>query len=141
MLQVSREKHLDHMVKVVPFIVTCYAIQCYVILQMKVNGLSVMSLSILGGVLAIMIGAFIVYDLKHKVTLYEDRLVIQFLGREKTVAFDEILSLTIKEPGESFNHLTVVTGKGKFTIFFIDDAQKIKNWIEERKSATLSHAA
>ena len=30
-LTLSREKHLDHMVRVVPFIVFCYAVQCFII--------------------------------------------------------------------------------------------------------------
>lgn len=133
MFKITREKHLDHMVKVVPFIVGCYAIQCYVILHVGPSELAKISLSILGGFLAMMIAGFVTYDLKHEVEVFEDHLKISFLQSTKTIYFSEISSMTINEPGQSFATLTLKTRKEAHRLCFIDDAEKIKSWIEERR--------
>lgn len=141
MFHIAREKHLDHMVKVVPFIVTCYAIQCFVIVRFGGSHFALVSLSILGGLLALMIGSFIYYDLKHKVTLFEEHLEITFLGSNKTISFAQIETIFIKDPGQSFSTLTIRTSNKKVSFHFIDDAEKVKAWIEERQSAQFHKAA
>lgn len=130
---ITREKHLDHMVKVVPFIVLCYAVQCFVIFKMSPTEFSTVSLSILGGVLALMIIGFISYDLKHKVELRDQELEITFLGKKTVISYDDIWTMTISEPGQSFSSLVLKTKNGKFTFYFIDQAEKIKSSIEERQ--------
>lgn len=141
MFHIAREKHLDHMVKVVPFIVTCYAIQCFVIVRFGGSHFALVSLSILGGLLACMIGAFIFYDLKHKVTLFEEHLEISFLGRSKTVLFSQIQTIVINDPGQAFSTLIIRTSNKKVIFHFIDDAEKVKAWIEARQSAHIQKAA
>lgn len=133
----SREKHLDHMVKVVPFIVFCYAIQSFAILKVSPGEFSSISLSILGGFLACMISAFITYDLKHQVSFHHDHFEMKFFMNHKTVHYDDIWSIEIKDPGQSFSTITFVTQDGKMSFFFVDDAEKIKKFIESRKGAEL----
>lgn len=141
-IKISREKHLDHMVKVVPFIVLCYAIQCFVIYKMSPTEFSTVSLCILGGTLALMIGGFISYDLKHEVELRDHDLMISFLGKKTTIMYEDIWSLNVSEPGQSFSSLLLRTKKGKYTLYFIDQADKIKATIEERqRKETTSKAA
>lgn len=130
---ISREKHLDHMVKVVPFIVFCYAIQCYFIYKMSPTEFSTVSLSILGGTLALMIAGFISYDLRHQVELREHELEISFFGRKKIVSYEDIWLMTVSDPGQSFSTLVLKTKHGKFTFYFIDHAEKVKALIEERQ--------
>src|SRR6218665_3902162 len=91
--KLTREKHLDHMVRVVPFIVMCYAVQSFIILKMSPTNFSSISLSILGGFLAFMIGGFITYDLKHQVTFHEDHLVMTFLGWKKIIPYQDITDI------------------------------------------------
>jgi hypothetical protein len=139
--EITREKHLDHMVRVVPFIVTCYAIQCLVIIKMGPGELAFIGLSILGGFLALMIAAFVTYDLNHKVTVFENHLKVVFLKREKIIFFSGIISLEVSDPDESFSSLTLQTDSGKHTFYFLDDAEKVKKWIEEKKAARIERAA
>ena len=141
MFHIGREKHLDHMVKVVPFIVTCYGIQCFVIMRFGSSQFSFMALSILGGILALMVSSFIYYDLKHKVTLFEEHLEINFLGKSKTIPFCEIKSILISDPGQSFSTVKLQTSSKTISLYFVDDAEKIKSWIEERKYKSLEKAA
>lgn len=131
-IYLSREKHLDHMVRVVPFIVLCYFIQSYVVFQINPGEFTSSSLMVLGGLLAIMISGFVIYDLKHKVEFTESELTITFMATKHTVQFSDIVNLEIADPGQSFSHLIVKTHDKKFTFYFIDNAEKIKCWIEER---------
>lgn len=138
--KLTREKHLDHMVKVVPFIVMCYAIQSYVILKMSPTEFSSITLSILGGFIASMILCFVTYDLKHEVYFHTDKLSCHFFHSYHEISYEEILSIEVKEPSESFSSLKIETTKGKFTFYFVDDAQKIKEWIESKKHIELRAA-
>lgn len=141
MFKITREKHLDHMVKVVPFIVGCYAIQCYVILHSAPNEFAKISLSILGGFLALMIAGFVTYDLQHEIEVSEDHLKISFFNKTKTIRFSDIHSMQINEPGQSFSTLTLKTSQSVHRLCFIDDAEKLKSWIEEKKNIRTAQAA
>lgn len=131
--QITREKHLDHMVKVVPFIVSFYGIQCYVIQRFAFTDLTSFSLIILGIMLALMIGGLITYDLKHEARFQDSKLHIHFFGFQKVILFDDIISTTVSDPGQSFSSLSIKTTKDSVTLFFVDDADKIKIWIDEKK--------
>ncbi|MFP5387366.1 MAG: hypothetical protein ACLGHN_14910 [Bacteriovoracia bacterium] len=133
LFNITREKHLDHMVKVVPFIVFCYAIQSFLIMKIDPGPFATISLSVLGGFLALMITAFVTYDLKHQVFVSESHLEIKFLFYQRKITFEEITELTVMEPGQSFSNLVIKTHHGKYTFYFIDDAEKLKTWIQEKK--------
>lgn len=130
----TREKHLDHMVKVVPFIVFCYAIQCFMISKVAPGEFSTWSLSILGGFLAAMIASFVTYDLKHKVTFNEDSFTTSFLFGDKTYKYSDIWEINIAERGQSFTTMTFKTNGKKFSFYFVDDAEKIERWILDKKN-------
>ena len=136
----TREKHLDHMVKVVPFIVFCYALQSFVILTVSATEFSSIGLTILGGFLAAMIAGFIFHDLNHQVIFSETHLKISFLFYKKEISYEDIWSIEIKDPGQAFSNLSVISSSGKNTMYFIDDAEKIKAWIESHKQAHLKAA-
>jgi hypothetical protein len=138
---ITREKHLDHMVRVVPFIVFCYAVQCFVIMRVSPGNFSTISLSILGGFLALMIAGFITYDVKHQVILNEGSLNIRFLGSDKTILYDDIWLIEINEPGQTFSTMRIQAAQGKVTFYFIDDSEKIKQWIESHQSKTQTKKA
>lgn len=140
-LKITREKHLDHMVKVVPFIVFCYAVQSFLILKIDPGPFATISLSVLGGFLALMIASFVTYDLKHQVLIMDSHLEIQFLFFKRKISFKEITELIVSEPGQSFSNLMIKTFQGKFTFYFIDDAEKIKECISNKKQEPLNKAA
>jgi hypothetical protein len=84
----TREKHLDHMVKVIPFIVLMFGIQGYVLTKIH-EGLGGAAIFVLAGCLVSMITAFITYDVKHQVTFLESHLEINFLGLRKKILYSE----------------------------------------------------
>lgn len=138
-LLITREKHLDHMVKVVPFIVFCYAFQCFIILKVSPTPISTISLSILGGFIALMISGFIFYDLKHKVCLNENHLSINFM-KEVLINYEDIIYIEVKDPGQTFSNLSIITASGKYTFYFIDNAEKIRSAIESKRHVELKAA-
>jgi hypothetical protein len=130
---ITREKHLDHMVRVVPFIVMGYAIQSYVMLRVAPGEFSQICLSALGATLALMIAAFIYHDLKHQVIFLEHHLEINFLLRTFKVSYHEIASVEVHGPEYAFSNLTLKCVSRSHTFYFVDDAEKIKTWIENKK--------
>jgi hypothetical protein len=141
---VTREKHLDHMVRVVPFIVVAYAIQCYLIMRAGPAEFSVNGLFFLGACLTLMITGFIVYDLTHVVTFEADNLTISmsWLGYKEAVSYQNITQIEVSDPGQSFSTLILKTSSGKkYGFYFIDDADKIKSWLEQKRLPELRVAA
>lgn len=141
---ITREKHMDHMVRVVPFIVTAYAIQCYFILQLDSQEFGVNGLFALGGMLIAMISAFITYDLTHTVKFQENSLTIAvgWLGYKKEISYLDLIEVEVTDPGQSFSTLQLKTRTGKkFGFYFIDDADKIKQWLEKKRTPEMQAAA
>lgn len=131
---VSRENHLNHMVKVAPLVVAGYAIQCYFFSNTKNVNFAADSLLWLGLCLGFMIAAFITYDLKHRVILNHDGIEVSFLGTSKNMVYDEIVDVDLSHEGQNFANLTVTIASGeKFRFFFIDDAEKVKELILNHK--------
>jgi len=141
LFHITREKHLDHMVKVVPFILCFYSIQCFVILQIGVGGISSSGLSIMGVLLALMVTMLVTYDLKQKAWLEEERICLELFGFRKVIHYKDIQSILINDPGQSFSSLEILMTKGRVTLYFVDDAEKIKKWIEDKKSPMAKAAA
>lgn len=134
--QVSREKHLDHMIKVVPLIVLAYALQCYIILHVGANTFATDSLIFLGLGLCSMIAGFITYDLHHKVMMNDTHLEISFklLGYARKFSLNDIKKIDTADPDQNFSTVTIWFKDGnKISIFFADDAAGIKKWIENRQ--------
>jgi hypothetical protein len=141
---ITREKHLDHMVRVVPFIVTAYAIQCYFILQLDSQEFGINGLFVLAGMLIAMISSFITYDLTHTVKFQENSLTISvgWMGYKKEIFYQELLEVEVSDPGQSFSTLQLKTKAGKkYGFYFIDDADKIKKWLEQKRAPEMQAAA
>lgn len=132
---ITREKHLDHLVRVVPLIVLGFALQCYILGNMS-GGESGGFILFLGGALSAMIATFITYDVQHRAQLFEDRIEVHFFFSHKTVYFKDITQIEVKDPDQSFSTVTLHHGKNKIRLYFVDDAPKVKNWIEATQSTT-----
>lgn len=135
----TREKHLDHMVRVVPLITLAYAIHSYLILQMN-SPLGEGSLSLLGVGLVLIVAGFITYDLKHRVTLHQNHMEVSFLGQKQTILFQDITKVEVYEKGHSFASLIIWHAKGKTVFYFLDSAQEALEFIQSAR-APVSEAA
>lgn len=134
-LYITREKHLDHLVKVTPLIVLGYALQCYILMNMN-GALGSRTLMILGLALVALIGCFVLYDLKHLAKLDQNYIEISFFIYRKVIPLKDISRIHISESTHTFSILMLETHHhGKIRLYFIDDAHKIKQWIETQQSS------
>ncbi len=136
----TREKHLDHMVKVVPFIALMFGIQGYVLTKIH-EDLGGVAIFVLAGCLISMITAFITYDVKHQVTFFETHLEIKFLGLHKKIMYSDVLAVQISESNQTFASLQLKTTQGPHRFFFVDDADAIKAFLESDRNQDLKAAA
>lgn len=136
-MKITREKHLDHMVRVVPLIVMGYAIQCYIISGMNTS-IGANSLLVLGGLLISMIAGFIFYDMKHEVVLNDFSMTTSFLGMKKEIPYADIFEIQNSSPQHNFGTLLIRSKTGKFKFYFVDEADKVKTMIDQKRLGTMS---
>lgn len=136
----TREKHLDHMVKVVPFLVLMFGIQSYILTKIH-EGLGGPAIFVLAGCLITMITAFILYDVKHQVLFNEADFEIKFLGLSKKISYSEVLSVHVSESQQTFASVQIRTLQGKHTFYFVDDADTIKAFLDSQKDPEIKAAA
>jgi hypothetical protein len=138
--QLTREKHLDHMVKVVPFIVLMFGVQGYVLTKIH-EGFGGGAIIFLAVCLVSMITAFITYDVKHQVLFSEDFFEVKFLGLHKKVMYSDIVSVQISESNQTFASIQIRTARDRHTFLFADDADGIKAFLESRMIQEFKAAA
>ncbi len=131
-MKLTREKHLDHMVRVVPIIVLGYAIQGYIIKGMEtpIGGTCLM---ILGGLLVTMIIGFITYDVKHSIELKDSEIEVSFFNFKKMISYQDILTVENTSPQHHFGTITLKTTKGTTRLYFIDEADKVKEFLNKKR--------
>lgn len=127
--KLTREHHMDHMTKVVPFIVCGYGIHAYIIMGMGHHEFTSTILSVLGGLLVLMIGAFVSYDMKHEVSFFDNHFTVTFLGSTHSVSYSEITEISVKDPEHKFSSMVIKTQTKNFSWYFVDDGQKIKDFV------------
>lgn len=137
---ITREKHLDHMVRVVPLIALMFGVQGYILMKIH-EGLGGAAIFVLAGCLISLITAFITYDVKHQVTFFEGHLEMKFMGLKKSISYSDITAVFVSEAGQTFASVHLKTTTGKHTFFFVDDADAIKAFLESCKSQDLKAAA
>lgn len=140
-LRISREKHLDHMVKVVPFIVFCYGVHSYILMSVNGGPVTMKGILVLGTLLATMISGLVLYDIKHIVELHQKEMIIHFLWMKKKVHYDSILKVEVLSPQETFSTLKITTKSRSYHLFFIDEADKVKSWICDKQTEESKKAA
>ena len=131
-MKLTREKHLDHMVRVVPIIFLGYALQCWIINSMNtpIGGTSLM---VLGGLLGAMIGGFIYHDVTSVIVLEETHIRMSFMGLKKSVSYSDITKVINTSPQHNFGTIMIVGSFGHHRFFFVDDADKVMEMIEKKR--------
>lgn len=136
----THEKHLDHMVKVVPFIALMFGIQGYILTKIH-EGLGGAAIFVLAGCLISMITAFITYDVKHQVTFFDDHLEMKFLGLNKKILYTDLVFVGISESNQTFASIQIRGLHFRHTFFFVDDADAVKAFLDSRRTPTDLKAA
>jgi hypothetical protein len=132
----SREKHLDHMVRMLPFLTLSYLIHAYALMHIAPvpftkDLLLLMALTLIAAVLSIAS-----YDLHHALEVNEDHLVSHYHGWfMQKIYFQEIKELECVNQGSTFGHLKIHLVGGKaLTIYFLDAPEDIKKLIQKAQT-------
>jgi hypothetical protein len=124
----SRENHLNHMTKVVPFIFFIYGLQSYFLLSFSGRHLG-STLMWLGVTLSFLISSLICYDMTHKLKVNDDdsfEVGFSWLSMRK-FQLNEIKDVKIISDQEKFASIVIeLRSERKIHVFFVDDAEKIK---------------
>lgn len=149
-LPLTREKHLDHLVRVVPLLALAYGIQGYLMMSWASDGnptegptgLLVLSL---GVSLALSVMMMVTYDLRHQVSYgdagFKVRAPWQF--SEKSLDWQQVKEVEIIGGPEEFQTVVVKLQKrGSYTFYFVDNGHEFKKTFElMTKSEELKQAA
>jgi hypothetical protein len=137
--KIERNFHLEHLANVAPLIVFAYGIQCWLMMHFfEGHKLSTFAVP-LAISLGLMIVSLVVYDSYYNLTLFDDHLEISFspLGIKKEVSYADLKEIEVLDESASFSNIIFVTNDGHSKVlYFVDDANSIKEFIEERKAKT-----
>jgi hypothetical protein len=135
---VTREGHLDHMVRVTPLIFLGYGLQSYFLMNMNTEGQLTKHILVLGLALASMIGLFLLHDVYHQVHFFESHFESgwRFFGKKKTINYSEIESIDVSETEQKFASLIIrLQNNRKIVFYFVDKPEELKSWIEKHKDS------
>lgn len=133
--RISRENHLSHLTRTLPFITVVFVIQCLLIRHFSPTiNLGDYALYLAMG-LVFFVVSLVYYDNNHHVIIYPDHLLIYFslLGVNRKVYFSDIAS--IEGPKEECHFSTLVVrlkDKENLVFYFVDYPVQVKQLIEQQ---------
>ncbi len=140
---ITREKHLDHLVRVVPILCLAYGIQSFMMMNYAQGGATGVLVFLLGVSLALSVVALVTYDHKHHVAWSEDSFEVKapWSFAVTTVARESIQSIDVVGSPEEFQTVIVkLHDRRQFTFYFTDNGLEFKAAME-KKATELSRAA
>lgn len=138
----THEKHLDHLVRVVPLLCFAYGIQSYMMLSFARGGSTGLLIFTLGVSLAVSVMALVTYDYKSIVRWDDSQIMMKspWHFQFTTIAFSDIQKLDIIGEEDEFQTLVLKSSKGRYTFYFVDNAFELKKSYEASLTP-LQHAA
>lgn len=139
----THEKHLDHLVRVVPLLCFAYGVQSYMMLNFARGGSTSLLIFTLGVSLALSVTALITYDYKSVLKWTSDHLVLKTPWHFdfKTIQFSEIMQIEIIGEEEEFQTVIIkLHNKKRYSFYFVDNGYELKKSFEAQ-APTLQNAA
>lgn len=129
----TREKHLDHLVRVVPLLALAYGIQGYLMMSWSEGGPTGMLVLSLGVSLALSVMLMVGYDLRHQVNFDGNgfRVKAPWLWGLKEKSWELVKSVEVIGNDDEFQTVIVKLHKrGSFTFYFVDNGHQFKQTFE-----------
>jgi hypothetical protein len=138
----THEKHLDHLVRVVPLLCFAYGVQSYMMLSFARGGSTGLLIFTLGISLAVSVMALVTYDYKSIVRWNGEQVMMKSPWNFEftTVAFQDIQKIDIIGEEDEFQTVIIKVAKKSYTFYFVDNAFELKKTFESLQ-APLQHAA
>ena len=136
-MQISREKHLQYMVKLVPYLVGAIAVQSYLYFQFFPRDLAQDITIFLTIGVALILAFFMAHNHFHQVEFKENFLEIRIkpLKYQEEILYRNIISYEITPTRHGFATVKLVTKDGKaIQIFYMDDAERFVHGIKKKQA-------
>ncbi|MBY0517034.1 MAG: hypothetical protein K2P81_09010 [Bacteriovoracaceae bacterium] len=131
----TREKHLDHLVRVVPLLSLAYGIQSYLMMSYAKGGSTGTLVMFLGVSLALSVMGLVTYDYRHKVTWNGNQFSVKapWSFGFKTIEKDKVAEIEIIGAPEEFQTVIVkLKNKQRLVFYFVDNGHEFKASMEEK---------
>jgi hypothetical protein len=141
----TREKHLDHLVRVVPILCLAYGIQSFMMMSYAQGGPTGKLVFLLGVSLALSVLGLVTYDLRHKVSWDAEGFSVgsPWYFKSHTIERSLIAQIDVTGAPEEFQTVRItLKDRRRFTFYFVDNGLEFKASMEEQtNTASHSHAA
>lgn len=140
--QLTHEKHLNHLVRVVPLLCLAYGMQSYMMMSFAKGGPTGTLVLLLGLSLAMSVMALVTYDNHFVVKWQDDLFSVKTPWSWKTQHFNRQDIQSIEVIGEVDEFQTVIVklhNKRRLTFYFVDNGHDFKKSMETHEA--LKHAA
>ena len=127
--QFTREKHLDHLVRVVPLLCLAYGFQSFMMMSYASGGPTGTLVMLLGSSLAMSVLALVGYDLRHQVQWGEQGFSVKAPWSTHASSFQrsQIVEIEIIGAPEEFQTVVVKLQQGRsLTFYFVDNGHEFK---------------
>jgi len=138
----THEKHLDHLVRVVPLLCFAYGVQSYMMLNFARGGSTSLLIFTLGISLAVSVMALVTYDYKSVVRWNNENIIMKSPWNFSftTVSFRDVQQMDIIGEEDEFQTIIIKLQNKSYTFYFVDNAFELKQTFETLKTP-LQHAA
>ena len=125
---ITREKHLDHLVRVVPLLALAYGIQGYLMMSWSEGGPTGLLVLSLGFSLALSVMFMVGYDQRHQVSFNQEGFQVKapWLFAQGFKSWQEVKEIEIIGTSEEFQTVVVKLTKGSYTFHFVDNGHEFK---------------
>lgn len=135
----TREKHLNHLVRVVPLLALAYGIQGYMMMSWAEEGPTGLLVLSLGFSLAISVMCMVGYDQRHQVSFNGEGFQVKapWLFGKHHKTWDMVKEIEIIGTEDEFQTVTVkLHKKGSYTFYFVDNGYELKKQFELTHKST-----
>ena len=131
--RISRENHLSHLTKTLPFISIVFVIQCLLIKHFSPTiNLGDYALYLASG-LVLFVVSMVYYDNNHHVIIYPDHLLVYFglMGTNRKVYYNDIEKVVGPEQECHFSTIVLkLKDKEHMSFYFVDYPMQVKALID-----------
>lgn len=137
-MQITREKHVNYMVKLAPYLMVAIVIQSYLYSRFFPGPVAQDIGIFLATGVAMILAGFYAYDHFHQVQLKENYLEISIrpLKYQEEILYRNIESYEIMPTRNGFSNVKLILRDGHAVkIYYLDDAENFIQWIKQKQQA------
>lgn len=141
---ITRENHLNHLVRVVPLLALAYGVQSWLMLQWAQGGPTGFLILCLGLSLALSVIGMVFYDQHHRVSFGEDSVTVRapWLFGQKRFGREDISSIHVEGAEDAFQTVTVkLKNRRTYRFYFTDNGHLFQKTMQGKSNHDFEQAA